>query len=113
MHAALTLSLRIELLLKSSYIQERFASMTRPKKWFLDKTESSSEDRGIVIKNSEGLLKKPNVTQPLGCLGSCSTSDTSPNGILVSSPPFVKISRSICYCLSCILFCSSSVRKVE
>lgn len=69
--------------------------MTRPKKWYLDEETtsevesdsgaSSSTQRGIVLKNSEGLIKKPNATQPLGRINSVSTSDSAADGILVCS----------------------------
>ena len=38
--------------------------MTRPKKWFME--ENDVPGGGIVLKNSDGLLKKPNTHQPLG-----------------------------------------------
>ena len=68
-------------------------TMTRPKKWYLDEESISEADpegaatptrRGIVLKNSEGLLKKPNAIQPLGRINSVSTSDSA-DGILVCS----------------------------
>ena len=37
--------------------------MTRPKKWHLD---VSGEDAGIILKNTNGPLKKPNATCALG-----------------------------------------------
>ena len=36
--------------------------MTRPKKWFL----VEDNDKSVVIKNTDGLIKKPNAAQPLG-----------------------------------------------
>ena len=36
--------------------------MTRPKRWFLVQDTDST----IVIKNTEGLIKKPNASRPLG-----------------------------------------------
>ena len=67
--------------------------MPRPKKWYLDEeaisevefdSGASPTQWGIVLKNSEGLLKKPNASQPLGRINSVSTSDSA-DGILVCS----------------------------
>ena len=38
------------------------AVMTRPKKWFL----VQDTDQSPVIKNTNGLIKKPNAVRPLG-----------------------------------------------
>ena len=47
--------------------------MTRPKKWFMDDSEGSG--RGVVLKNADGLLKKPNASQPLGRVSSVTVAD--------------------------------------
>ena len=36
--------------------------MTRPKRWFL----AEDDDGAVVVKNNEGLVKKPNAIRPLG-----------------------------------------------
>ena len=36
--------------------------MTRPKRWFL----VQDTDSAVVIKNTDGLIKKPNAARPLG-----------------------------------------------
>ena len=38
--------------------------MTRPKRWFLAAAED--DDKALVIKNNDGLIKKPNAIRPLG-----------------------------------------------
>ena len=38
--------------------------MTRSKRWFLAAAED--DDKALVIKNSDGLVKKPNAIRPLG-----------------------------------------------
>ena len=37
-----------------------------PKKWFLERDEGASGVSTVIIKNSEGPLRKPNATKPLG-----------------------------------------------
>ena len=36
--------------------------MTRPKRWFL----AEDDDGAVVVKNNDGLVKKPNAIRPLG-----------------------------------------------
>lgn len=38
-------------------------AMTRPKKWFLERGE---EPDGVIVKTSEGPLRKANASKPLG-----------------------------------------------
>ena len=43
--------------------------MTRPKKWFLERDEDTG---GVIVKTSEGPVRKANATKPLGqilCVG--------------------------------------------
>ncbi len=47
--------------------------MTRPKKWFM--TENDGHGGGIVLRNCDGLLKKPNALQPLGRISSVTVAD--------------------------------------
>ena len=36
--------------------------MTRPKRWYL----AEDADKAVVLKNNDGLIKKPNAARPLG-----------------------------------------------
>lgn len=62
------------------------SKMTRPKKWFMD--ESDGPEKGVVLKNSDGLLKKPNASQPLGRISCVTVADADsskyPESVLVS-----------------------------
>ena len=49
------------------------ASMTRPKKWYMD--DYDEPVKGIVLRNADGLLKKPNASQPLGCISEVTFAD--------------------------------------
>ena len=53
--------------------------MTRPKKWFLEENLA-----GIIIKNAEGPLKKPNASHPLGNISSVSEAPGKSDSVLVS-----------------------------
>ena len=68
--------------------------MTRPKKWFMDPYIDGAV-KGVVLKNADGLLRKPNASQPLGRISAVSIADSDslkyPQSILVSSKdlPFI------------------------
>lgn len=62
--------------------------MTRPKKWYLEENladgpEARNTEAGIVIKNAQGLLKKPNASQPLGRGCSVSVAEAQADSVLV------------------------------
>jgi len=42
--------------------------MPRAKKWFLEETESETDTKKLVLKNDDGLMKKPYATQALGAI---------------------------------------------
>ena len=75
----LCLCLLISLILSASLPHAR-ASMTRPKRWFLERVQGAGGASTVIAKNSDGPLRKPNAANPLGSILSVSVPTTEQAG---------------------------------